>query len=74
MDTRTHHLHIVVLEGAPWRDRLAFRDALRRDPALAHRYAELKADLAARHRTDREAYTEAKAKFIRAGVAAVRAR
>ena len=71
---RTHHLHIVVLDSAPWRDRLAFRDALRRDPALAHRYAELKADLASRHRSDREAYTEAKAEFVRAAVTAVAAR
>ena len=39
---RTHHLHIVVHGGTPWRDRLAFRDALRRDAALAARYAALK--------------------------------
>ena len=57
---RTHHLHIVVRGGAPWHDRLAFRDALRRDPALADRYATLKAD--------REAYTEAKASFVRDAV------
>jgi GrpB-like predicted nucleotidyltransferase (UPF0157 family) len=66
---RTHHLHIVVFGGAPWRDRLAFRDALRRDAALARRYAELKTDLAMRHVSDREAYTEAKAEFVRAVVA-----
>ena len=62
---RTHHLHIVVLDGAPWQDRLAFRDALRRDPALARRYAALKADLARTFTTDREAYTDAKAAFVR---------
>ena len=66
---RTHHLHIVVFGGAPWHDRLAFRDALRRDPALARRYAELKTDLAATHASDREVYTEAKAEFVRAVVA-----
>ena len=62
---RTHHLHIVVLGAAPWRDRLAFRDALRENVDLARRYARLKADLAARHRTDREAYTDGKAEFVR---------
>lgn len=63
---RTHHLHIVVFGDKPWHDRLAFRDALRRDSALARRYAELKNGLAATHATDREAYTEAKVDFIRA--------
>ncbi len=63
---RTHHLHIVVHGAAAWNDRLGFRDALRRDPALAGRYAELKTTLAARHQDDREAYTEAKAAFVRA--------
>ena len=64
---RTHHLHIVVHGDGPWRDRLAFRDALRREPALASRYATLKTQLATRHRSDREAYTDAKAQFV-AGV------
>ncbi len=63
---RTHHLHIVVHEGVPWRDRLAFRDALRRDPALAGGYVELKQALANQHENDREAYTAAKADFVRA--------
>ena len=62
---RTHHLHIVVRDGAPWHDRLAFRDALRRDPTLADRYAKLKTDLAVKHQADREAYTDAKAAFVR---------
>ena len=62
---RTHHLHIVVRGGTPWTDRLAFRDALRRDPHLAHRYAALKTMLARKHQGDREAYTDAKADFVR---------
>jgi GrpB-like predicted nucleotidyltransferase (UPF0157 family) len=66
---RTHHLHIVEFGGAPWHERLAFRDALRSDPAMVQRYAELKADLAAKHASDREAYTDAKAEFVRAVVA-----
>jgi GrpB-like predicted nucleotidyltransferase (UPF0157 family) len=61
---RTHHLHVVVHGGPAWRQRLKFRDLLRTDAALARHYASLKADLAATHTHDREAYTEAKAAFI----------
>lgn len=62
---RTHHLHLVVHGGPVWRDRLAFRDALRSRPDIAARYAALKTDLAAVHAHDREAYTDAKAAFFR---------
>jgi GrpB-like predicted nucleotidyltransferase (UPF0157 family) len=65
---RTHHLHLVVAQSSPWHDRLAFRDALRSDPALAQRYAALKSGLAMTHGSDREAYTDAKAAFVRAVV------
>jgi GrpB-like predicted nucleotidyltransferase (UPF0157 family) len=62
---RTHHLHLVPAGSALWRERIAFRDALRRNPALAAEYSELKLRLAAIYRWDREAYTEAKEPFIR---------
>jgi GrpB-like predicted nucleotidyltransferase (UPF0157 family) len=61
---RTHHLHVVELGGSAWQQRLALRDALRQDAALAARYAQLKRALAQRHPLDREAYTQAKAPFI----------
>ncbi|MFO6420178.1 GrpB family protein [Hylemonella sp. W303a] len=61
---RTHHLHVVVHDGQAWRERLRFRDALRTSPALAVRYAELKAAAAMQHPKDREAYTEAKTGFV----------
>ena len=63
---RTHHLHLVPHGSDLWRQRLAFRDALRSDSELAAEYAELKFYLAARFRHDREAYTEAKEPFVRA--------
>ncbi len=62
---RTYHLHVVVHDGELWRQRLAFRDALRADPTQAERYAALKRELASRHGTDREAYTRAKGEFVR---------
>jgi GrpB-like predicted nucleotidyltransferase (UPF0157 family) len=62
---RTHHLHVVIQDGDVWREHLAFRNALRSNPSLASHYAELKSQLATRHAADREAYTNAKAEFIR---------
>lgn len=63
---RTHQLHMVALGGDFWVRHLAFRDALRADPALAAEYAALKRQLAARYGSDRLGYTEAKTDFIRA--------
>jgi GrpB-like predicted nucleotidyltransferase (UPF0157 family) len=61
---RTHHLHLVPTGSQRYRDELAFRDILRASPDLAGRYQRLKQRLAAEHRDDREAYTEAKRAFI----------
>ena len=61
---RTHHLHIVVFDGTEWRRRLRFRDVLRSNAELAHRYALLKKELATQHSIDREAYTRAKSEFV----------
>jgi GrpB-like predicted nucleotidyltransferase (UPF0157 family) len=61
---RTHHLHLVPFGSQLWRDRLAFRDRLRSDAATRSSYSELKFALASKYREDREAYTEAKTKFI----------
>src|SRR5262249_39035074 len=60
---RTHHVHITEPDGEVWAQ-LRFRDYLRADHDAAARYAALKRELAAQHRADREAYTEAKASFI----------
>lgn len=49
---------------ARWEQKLAFRDALLADPSLDDAYAALKRDLAARHLTDRERYSAAKADFV----------
>jgi GrpB-like predicted nucleotidyltransferase (UPF0157 family) len=69
---RTHHLHLVPFESTLWRDRLTFRDYLRAHPAVAAEYAGLKRGLATQYRFDREAYTDAKAPFIQAVLAAAR--
>lgn len=63
--TRTHHLHLVPAGSRLWKERIAFRDCLRRDLVTARDYAELKRRLARRYELDREAYTKAKGPFIR---------
>lgn len=60
---RSHHVHVTEIHGQMWR-RLAFRDYLRAHPEQAGIYAQLKRRLATEHRTDREAYTDAKSAYI----------
>lgn len=64
-DHRAAHLHLLRGDGGHWSEQLAFRDALRADPQLAGRYAELKRRLAEDHADDREAYTVGKGEFVR---------
>jgi GrpB-like predicted nucleotidyltransferase (UPF0157 family) len=61
---RTHHLHLIPAGSQLFRDRLAFRDALRNDAQLRAEYARLKRELATAHPHDREAYTQAKGPFV----------
>jgi GrpB-like predicted nucleotidyltransferase (UPF0157 family) len=68
-DFRTHHLHLIPLGSALWQARLAFRDYLRRDATTATQYATLKDELAAKHKNDRDAYTEGKTDFVQRVVA-----
>jgi GrpB-like predicted nucleotidyltransferase (UPF0157 family) len=60
---RTHHIHIYALTEKIERN-LRFRDLLRGNADAARRYAALKQRLAVAHREDREAYTDAKTRFI----------
>jgi GrpB-like predicted nucleotidyltransferase (UPF0157 family) len=64
-EARSHHLHVIQHDHSAARAELAFRDVLRRDPAVREAYASLKDRLAVQHRTDRDAYTDAKSDFIR---------
>jgi len=62
--TRAVHLHAVVKSSPFWHTHLAFRDILRNNPDIRQQYENLKTELAAIHRHDREAYCDAKADFI----------
>jgi GrpB-like predicted nucleotidyltransferase (UPF0157 family) len=63
---RSHHLHLVALDGTHWARLLRFRDALRGDSVLRDRYAALKQSLALRYPRDREAYMLGKSEFVEA--------
>ena len=64
-ERRTHHVHVVIAGGAKWNEYLKFRDTLRSNPALREEYQQLKRYLAEQNPNDREAYTDAKASFIK---------
>lgn len=61
---RTHILHIVDCNTDEWTLNLAFRDALRRDPALRGKYVEAKERAAAEAPEGRARYTALKSGFI----------
>ena len=57
-------LHLTKPGSDLWRERLAFRDLLRNDPALAGDYEALKFRLAHEHPDDPAAYTAGKREFV----------
>ena len=59
-----HHLYLSAAHSRSLDAHLAFRDALRADPALAHAYEDLKRRLAATLGHDRDAYTDGKGAFV----------
>lgn len=61
---RTHHLHLIPYESPLWCERIKFRDLLRSNSKIATEYANLKRELAASFREDRDTYTEKKWPFI----------
>lgn len=58
-----HHIHMAPGDH-PLMDNLLFRNYLRAHTHTAKRYERLKYELAELHRTDREAYTDAKGGFV----------
>ena len=61
---RTHHVHVVHLDGPQWRAYLVLRDFLRKSPEARASYAAEKAALALRHPHDRAAYTVGKSEMV----------
>lgn len=63
-DIRTHHIHVVKSESKEWHNYINFRNYLNAKPEVAKEYEALKLRLMSEYKTDRQAYTEAKAEFI----------
>jgi GrpB-like predicted nucleotidyltransferase (UPF0157 family)/ADP-ribose pyrophosphatase YjhB (NUDIX family) len=70
---RVAQLHLYILPAAAWDEKLAFRDALRADPALAAAYAAEKRRVAEAVGWDKSAYSVAKGPFVEAVLARLRA-
>ncbi len=62
---RTHHIHVFAMNCYEWQARLAFRDYLNSHPKARSDYQNLKLQLASEYLDDREAYTTAKADFVK---------
>ncbi|WP_261576283.1 GrpB family protein [Frankia gtarii] len=63
-NTPAHHLYVCAADNPELERHLRFRDVLRTHPQTAQAYAALKRSLAAKFRTNRDAYTESKTTFI----------
>lgn len=61
---RRFNLHLTEPSSSLWRERLAFRDALRADPGLAAEYEALKLGLAQQHPGHVRTYTDGKRDFV----------
>jgi GrpB-like predicted nucleotidyltransferase (UPF0157 family) len=66
---RVAQIHLYILPAPAWDEKLAFRDALRADPALARAYAEEKRRIADAVGWDKAAYAVAKGPFVEAVLA-----
>ena len=58
------HVHAYSPGNEEWTAHLIFRDYLRANPEAAREYEALKRDLAAKHTTQREIYTDGKTGFV----------
>ena len=62
---RKFHLHLMPADSAEFKAKIAFRDYLLVHPVAAREYQNLKTSLAQQFKDDREAYTDAKAEFVK---------
>lgn len=69
---REANVHIVEPESPHWRDKLQFRDYLLTHPETREAYAQLKQQLEAQYRYDREQYTQSKTTFVQEVLAKAR--
>lgn len=70
---RVCQIHLYILPARGWEEKLAFRDALRADPALAQAYAAEKRRVADAVGWDKGVYSVAKGPFVERVLADLRA-
>lgn len=70
---RIGQIHLYILPATAYAEKLAFRDALRADAALAAAYAAEKQRVAAAVNWDKGAYSAAKSPFVERALASLRA-
>jgi GrpB-like predicted nucleotidyltransferase (UPF0157 family) len=70
---RVAQIHLYILPAPAWHDLVAFRDALRAEPALAAAYGAEKRRVAELVAWDKGAYSVAKGPFVEAVLARLRA-
>jgi GrpB-like predicted nucleotidyltransferase (UPF0157 family) len=63
-DPRTHHVHMLEMDGETWETMIAFRDTLLTCPDIAQEYADAKLHIADAHSEDRTRYQKAKDQVI----------
>jgi GrpB-like predicted nucleotidyltransferase (UPF0157 family) len=69
---RHRHLHVTELGSEFWESHILFRDYLCAHPETAQEYYELKKKLAAKFKSDGDAFTDAKSEFIERVIEKVR--
>jgi GrpB-like predicted nucleotidyltransferase (UPF0157 family) len=73
-DEKRHHLYLCTADHAGLERVVRFRDYMRANPDEVLAYGELKRELAAQHRNERDAYAEGKGPFIEAALERSRVR
>ena len=58
------HLHLVKFNGIEWKQKIAFRDYLRKNKELVREYEEVKKSAVKLAKGDKATYLKAKSKFI----------
>jgi aminoglycoside phosphotransferase (APT) family kinase protein/GrpB-like predicted nucleotidyltransferase (UPF0157 family) len=61
---RTHHIHIVEIDGLQWRNYINLRDYLNDCPKKASEYEKVKIEFAKKYPDDRSSYTKGKDAFF----------
>ncbi len=60
----THHLHVCHYNSNFYKEHIAFRDILNREPVILQEYEEIKQTMCASYANSRKEYTSAKSDFI----------